>query len=195
MCRFGASHATLARAGLLWHSGRMGHLTETSGSVSIAAATIALLDCEERSSEELATALGVAPPVTWPPEFNGQDYRNWQRKLLGQHPGEPGYAGWYVVGDGELVGTAGYKGPPNGDGAVEIGYSIIGPRRRRGFASGAVGLLVARAFRDDRVRTVLAETIPSLVASQAVLRRCEFLQVGTRVDKEDGEVLRFARKR
>jgi ribosomal-protein-alanine N-acetyltransferase len=195
MCRFGASGATLARARLLWHIGRMGHLTETSGSVSIVATTIALLECEERSVEELATAMAVRMPVAWPPEFNDEGYRKWQRKLLGQHPGEPGYAGWYVIGDGELVGTAGYKGPPNADGEVEIGYSMIEPRRRRGFASGAVELLVARAFRDDRVRGVLAETIPSSVASQAVLRRCGFAQVGTRIDKEDGEVLRFARKR
>lgn len=173
----------------------MPHLTAASGDVAIIATTLALLDIERPGGADLADALGVDRPAEWPPEHNDAPYLDWQRQLLAEHPDAPGYAGWYVIGAGELVGTAGFKGPPDVTGKVEIGYSIIAARRRRGFASGAVELLVSRAFADERVTLIVAETLPALVASQAVLRRCGFLPIGTRVDPEDGEVLRFGRKR
>lgn len=170
-------------------------LIETAGTVSIIAASPALLDHEEEAPARLCEVLGVIPPVSWPPEFNGQDYREWQRQLFAAHPGEPGYGGWYIVGAGELVGTCGYKGPPDGTGEVEIGYSVIEPRRRRGYASAAVQLLVRRAFADPRVGSVCAETMPSLLSSQAVLTRCGFALLGSRFDADDGEVWRYERKR
>jgi ribosomal-protein-alanine N-acetyltransferase len=163
--------------------------------VAISPVTAELLDLEEQGVEELATQLGARPPLIWPPDFNGTEYRHWQRGLLAKHPDEHIYAGWYIVGDGELVGTCGFKGPPNQAGEVEIGYSIIAPRQRRGYASAAAELLVARAFADPRVETVLAETPPDHLASQAVLARCGFKPIGTRLDPDHGDVLCFQRRR
>ena len=114
------------------------------------------------------------------------------RKVLAENPGDPGFGTWYVIGDGQLVGTAGYKGPPDEAGTVEIGYSVIEAAQRRGYGSGAVNLLVARAFRDPRIVAVRAETLPQLVASQAVLKRCGFAFVGERHDPEDGRLLMYA---
>lgn len=163
--------------------------------VAIVPTTIALLDCEEQSAAVLAAALGIRAPCEWPPEFNGEHYRRWQRSLLSAQPDEPGYAGYYLVGDGELVGICGYKGPPGKDGAVEIGYSIVGPRRRRGYASAAVAQLVARAFADPRVAVVIGETLAEGLASQGVLRRCGFASTGTRLVDGDDEVMRFELRR
>jgi RimJ/RimL family protein N-acetyltransferase len=162
--------------------------------VSIVPVTIALLDSEASGPEQLCLALHVELPPVWPPEFNGEPYRQWQRNLLGQWPDEPGYAGYYVIGDGELVGTCGFKGPPGESGMVEIGYSIVPPRRRRRYASSAVKLLLDKAFADRRVALVVAETRPDGTASQGVLRRCGFQPVGTRLDDADGLVMRFERR-
>ena len=170
-------------------------LRETDGPVAIIATTLDLLVAEEVSADALARRLGVSPASEWPPEFNGPDYRDWQRSVLAAHPDEPGFAGWYVIGAGELVGTAGFKGPPDPSGTVEIGYSIIPSRRRRGFAAAAVSLLVRHAFADPRVHVVAAETLPDGVASQAVLRANAFIPAGSRIDPDDGEVLRFVRGR
>ena len=119
----------------------------------------------------------------------------WVRRLIEQYPDEAGYNTWFIVGDGMLCGTAGYKGPPDAEGSVEVGYSVIPEARRRGFASGAVALLVARAFADPRVSTVRAETMQDALPSKAVLRRCGFRQVGTRHDVDDGDVACFERRR
>jgi ribosomal-protein-alanine N-acetyltransferase len=173
----------------------MALLTRSADDISITATTLDLLDIEGRDAAELAARLGARPPVTWPPEHNDENTRNWMRNYLTEHPDEPAYTGWYIVGAGELVGTAGFKGPPNAAGEVEIGYGIIEARQRRGFASGAARILIDFAFSDPRVTAVLAETLPFSPGSQAVLKRCDFSLTGSRVDAEDGEVLCFRRNR
>lgn len=168
---------------------------ERGGNVSIVAANLSLLDAADRGGAALAEAIGVAPPASWPPLHNGPEMFAWVRSQMEQHPDEPGYFTWFIIGDGQLCGTGGYKGPPGSDGGVEIGYSVIPEAQRRGFASGTVELLVERAFRDPRVTVVRAETLPDGTGSQAVLLRCGFERTGTRVDPDDGEVVCYARQR
>jgi ribosomal-protein-alanine N-acetyltransferase len=169
-------------------------LREAAGPVAIVAATLETLDAEDRSGADAAALLGVAAPATWPPEFNDAGTREWMRGMIRQHPGEPGYGSWYITGDGRLVGTCGYKGPPDANGEVEIGYAVIESEQRKGYASGAVNLLVDRAFRDPRVTAVTAETIGPLVGSQAVLARCGFRLIASIPNEEYGEILRYARQ-
>ena len=170
-------------------------LTATKGAISIIAVSFASLDAEDAGGAELAKLLGVKPPPSWPPQYNGPETRDWMRDLLRQHPHEPGFASWYLIADGELVGTLGYKGPPDANGSVEIGYAVVDERHRRGHASAGVALLVAQAFADPRVRMVAAETLPDGLASQGVLLKAGFVPAGSRIDADDGQVLRFERKR
>ena len=168
-------------------------LVESSGGLSIVAATPALLDAEDRAAGDLAGLLGADLPLAWPPQFNSPQTRAWMRRLLAEHPGEPGYGSWYIIGEGRLAGVCGYKGPPKAVGEVEIGYSVVEPDQRKGLATGAVRLLIARAFRDPRVKAVAAETLPSLIASQKVLERCGFRMIDRRPHPEHGEIWRYLR--
>jgi RimJ/RimL family protein N-acetyltransferase len=86
-----------------------------------------------------------------------------------------------------LIGAGGYKGPP-ADGCVEIGYSIVPEYQRQGFASEAAGGLVAHAFSHQGVERVRGETLPDLVGSVGVLRKCGFTLVG---DGSEPGVVRF----
>jgi ribosomal-protein-alanine N-acetyltransferase len=170
-------------------------LTDTDGRVTIVATSLAALDAEEAGGEAIAQLLGVKPPPSWPPQHNDADTREWMRNMLRQHPGEPGYNSWYLIADGELVGTLGYTGPPDDEGAVEIGYAVVDERHRRGYASAGVAMLVSRAFVDPRVNLVAAHTLVDGSASQGVLLKAGFTQVGDPVDTDEGPVLRFERKR
>ena len=170
-------------------------LVEPGANLSLIAASLASLDAEERGADALASMLGVVRPDTWPPEFNGPETRAWMRHMLISHPDQPGYGSWYLVADGRLTGICGYKGPPNEAGEVELGYSVVASEQRKGFGTAAVGLLVARAFRDPTVTAVAAETLPSLTASQTVLSRNGFVLVSRRADDELGEVLRYVLRR
>jgi RimJ/RimL family protein N-acetyltransferase len=170
-------------------------LVETEGAISIIAASFDSLDAEDAGGAELARLLGVEAPPSWPPQFNGPETRDWIRGLMRRHPDEPGYASWYLIANGELVGAIGYKGPPDADGMVEIGYAVVDERHRRGYASAGVELITKRALADPRVRTIAAETLPDGVASQGVLLKAGFARTGSRIDPDDGEVWRYELKR
>lgn len=76
---------------------------------------------------------------------------------------------------GQVVGVAGFHGPPaeTGPVEVEIGYAVVPALRGRGVATRACGLLLDLAWRAgaDLVR---AETEPENSASRTVLVRCGF---------------------
>jgi RimJ/RimL family protein N-acetyltransferase len=95
--------------------------------------------------------------------------------------------------DGSVIGTAGFKGPPDENGMVEIAYGIAPGYQGRGYATEAAAALLAFATGDDRVRLVRAHTLPAANASTRVLTKCGFTRVGEVVDPEDGLVWRWER--
>ena len=166
-------------------------LSEQDGAVQIIACTLETLDAEEEGGPALARALNATDPVSWPPEHNDASTRDWMRSLIRDHPNQPGWGFWYILADGRPVGIAGYKGPPNDSGCVEIGYSVVEADQRQGYAGRAVAMLIARAFGDPLVTLIAAETLPALIASQRVLTRKGFVLTGSSFDAEVGEIMRF----
>ena len=166
--------------------------------VRLTPVTIDRLNLEDVSGDALAKALGVAPPASWPPPFNGPETREWMRRMLLADARNSGWLGWYVIAtlDGvpTLAGTAGYKGRPDQKGEVEIGYGLAPAYHRRGIASAAARLLCQRALAAG-VTAVLAETLPDGTASQGVLAKAGFTRTGTRLDPDDGEVWCYRRDR
>jgi RimJ/RimL family protein N-acetyltransferase len=79
-----------------------------------------------------------------------------------------------------LVGEIGYKGPPNSEALVEIGYALLPEARRNGYASEAVTALVAWALQRRDVLRVTAETVIGNDASERVLQRAGFRLIGIR---------------
>ncbi len=81
---------------------------------------------------------------------------------------------------GKLVGEVGFKGPPDNDGGMEIGYSTRAAFRNRGYMSEAVDALCRYAFESPPLflKYVFATTLPDNLASHRVLSKCGFIQVG-----------------
>lgn len=94
-----------------------------------------------------------------------------------------------------VVGMASFKGPPDGQGIVEIAYGIVPQFEGRGYATEAAGALVSFAFGDDRVRTIRAHTLPAANASTRVLTKNGFVHIGEVIDPEDGRVWRWELQR
>jgi RimJ/RimL family protein N-acetyltransferase len=94
---------------------------------------------------------------------------------------------------GASVGTCGFKGPPAGDGSVEIAYAIEPEHQRHGYATEAAVALVEYAFASGRVCIVRAHTESSSNASARVLTKCGFRLIGEVVDPDDGLVWRWER--
>lgn len=111
---------------------------------------------------------------------------------------DPASAEWIaraVVAEPEqvVIGHAGFHGPPDADGMVEVAYSVDPAYRRRGFAKEMLAALIARAEADPRVRVVRASISPENAASLATIAGFGFVQVGEQWDEEDGLELLFER--
>jgi RimJ/RimL family protein N-acetyltransferase len=108
----------------------------------------------------------------------------------------PDDAAWVtgVVVDGRsgvVVGQAGFHGPPDARGMVEVGYEIDPALRRRGYARAALEALVRRAAAEPGVAVVRASISPENVASNALTQSFGFAQVGEQWDEEDGLEILF----
>jgi len=97
-------------------------------------------------------------------------------------------ASWLIVEDDEIVGLCSVTRAPI-DGVIDIGYGIAPSRQNRGIAGRAIGEVVSWARRAPNVIALTAETSPTNVASQRVLSRNGFVEVGERVDDEDGRLI------
>ena len=146
-------------------------------------ATVEAIRAALETRSALATALDVLVPETWPPEFLDPPSLEFTLARLEEGPEQAGWWLHFVVltrgATGRtLIGSAGYKGPPAPDGTVEIGYGIVRDYQRQGYASEAVHGLLARAFTAPVVQRVVAETLPELIPSIGVLRKCRFRLIG-----------------
>lgn len=94
---------------------------------------------------------------------------------------------------GALVGTCGFKGPPEAEGIVEIAYGVAPDHQGKGYATEAAEALVGYAFSSGRVRVVRAHTFSEANASTRVLTKRGFQLVGEVIDPEDGLVWRWER--
>ena len=116
---------------------------------------------------------------------NPQAERPWAPRLIGLRE-DPS----------TIVGHAGFHGPPGTSAvrsptAVEIGYTIFEPYRRRGYATEAVRALIEWAQRQPQVDRIIASISPTNEPSLAIARRFGFVEIGRHWDEEDGEELEF----
>jgi RimJ/RimL family protein N-acetyltransferase len=133
----------------------------------------------------------AAAGVALPAEFLADTWL-WTLRL-GQMIGEPDCAPWLVRGvvvvdgpeAGTVVGHAGFHGPPDPRGLVEVGYRIVPDHRRRGYARAALGQLLAYA-RTHGARTARASISPDNAASLALAGSYGFVRTGEQIDEIDG---------
>jgi RimJ/RimL family protein N-acetyltransferase len=136
-------------------------------------------------------AANAASPVPLSAYFAGPDWRGvWQirSRQVGENPAS---AAWVtgVIWDEQrhlAVGRAGYHGPPDAAGMVEIGYSVDPAHRRRGYARAALAALLQRATDEPQVRTVRVSISPDNLASYELASQYGFIEVGQQWDDEDG---------
>jgi RimJ/RimL family protein N-acetyltransferase len=139
---------------------------------------------------DLAAANAVSP-VLLPEYFAQPAWRGtWQRRGE-QVERDPASAAWVtgVIWDEQqqvAVGRAGYHGPPDPSGMVEIGYAVDPAYRRRGYARAALEALLHRAAHEPRVNTVRVTISPDNAASYALASQYGFAEVGEQWDEEDG---------
>lgn len=109
-------------------------------------------------------------------------------KQLADAPADAPWVTRFVVvpGDDAPVGLAGFHGPPDEVGMVEIGYRIDPIQRRKGYARRALETLLAVARAHPDVRVARVTIGPDNHASRSLVEGYGFEEVGEQWDDEDG---------
>ena len=154
--------------------------------MTLVAASPELVAADLGGRDKFAGAIGAVVPDNWPPElFETPTMRAAQEQL--SDPSEQGWSIWYLLsrhqgsqhrGQPEVMGICGFKGKPDGDGSVEISYSVLEQFRVQGYATEAVARLVVWAFSHQNVGEVSAETLPHLRKSIRVMEKNGFVFTG-----------------
>jgi ribosomal-protein-alanine N-acetyltransferase len=125
--------------------------------------------------EAAAALVGATLPPDWP-----QPDLLEAMPLLAKAGSETeGFGAWVMIerATNTVVGDVGFLGPPE-DGAVEIGFSVLPDRRRRGYASEAVRALLEWVLRQPGVREVTARSDLDNPGSAGVLEGTGFNRTG-----------------
>jgi len=145
--------------------------------VPATAAAMAMAANDDRAA--LRRELTAAIPDDWPPRIddNGEMAREgfkFVQQILHRDPSLQGWWGWWVLlrRPPILIGVVSPKGPPNGEGTVELSYGIVASHQGKGYATEATKALVDWVCRDPRTRRIVADTLPRLTASIAVMEKC-----------------------
>jgi ribosomal-protein-alanine N-acetyltransferase len=109
---------------------------------------------------------------------------------LAEHPQVEPWCSYVAWDNSTPVGFGGFKGPPEPDGVVEIGYLTFPAATGRGVATDvARGLLLIA--RRDGASSVIAHTLPEANASTRVLEKAGFERNGWGEDSDVGAVWRW----
>ncbi|MCY7378241.1 MAG: GNAT family N-acetyltransferase [Gemmatimonadaceae bacterium] len=153
---------------------------------------VTLIEAPERFA-----ALAGVPAAPGLREFftSGEIQEAWLTNLRTLERADPWTLGFAVIHREvqSVIGSAGFKGPPDESGMVEVAYGIVPAFENRGHATEATQALVAFAFGHESVSLVRAHTLPTNNASTHVLTKCGFQRAGEFDDPDDGLVWRWER--
>ncbi|KAA0989953.1 GNAT family N-acetyltransferase [Dyadobacter aurulentus] len=149
-----------------------------------------LFDAIRMGNNTLARVMGVNVPKKWT-EFRDTftpSYHRWKA--------HPPLRNWWVYliiykPDNQLIGSCGFKGEPDSNGTVEIGYEIMPSHRGRGLGTETAKGLLDHAFRQPGVLKVMAHTLAEENASAHLLEKIGFSQTEDVSDPEEGLLWRW----
>jgi [ribosomal protein S5]-alanine N-acetyltransferase len=159
------------------------------------AVLVALL---EGRRHEAARIIGASIPEWWPDAID----THFLRVRLAEMQHDPAAQQWLVRAllrrgsAPEMVGHAGFHGPPERDDPtrtpkLELGYAIFPAFQCRGYAIEAASALMGWAHSSHDIHRFVASVAPDNHPSLTIVRSLGFVQTGKQWDDEDGLELVF----
>ncbi|MDH6252406.1 ribosomal-protein-alanine N-acetyltransferase [Chryseobacterium sp. H1D6B] len=70
-----------------------------------------------------------------------------------------GFESWMIIAKekNEIIGDIGFKGLPDSEGRIDLGYGIVESARKKGYAREAASALIKWAFKDSKVLEITAK--------------------------------------
>lgn len=128
--------------------------------------------------------LGQLLGATIPDDFPNQPVRDFvlPRKVIDLQA-EPSLGAWSGIiiheADNIVIGSMGFKAPPDDEGMVEVGYDIIPAYQGHGYATEMAKGLISWAFEQPSVKLITAECLPDNWGSIRVLQKAGLRQVNS----------------
>jgi RimJ/RimL family protein N-acetyltransferase len=165
-------------------------LTISTSQLNLIPASVSMLEAELASPAELAALLAATVPDGWPPGEYDHSAISYFLDRVRENPEAASWYCWYALlrsNEGRiLVGAAGFFGPPDENGRVEIGYSVVSSFAGQGYATEMVQALVQYAVDSGRVKQMIAHTSRDNIGSIRVLEKAGFVFIGA--GQEEGVV-------
>lgn len=127
---------------------------------------------------EVLNNLGLQTDKNWP------DYESIETlpkivKNLEKVKEPTGFESWMIVRQDNMfvIGDAGFKGKPNANGEVDIGYSIIEKEQKKGYGFETAKRLVDWAFLQQGVKHITASCLISNIASARILEKVRMHEI------------------
>lgn len=106
----------------------------------------------------------------------------------------PPWICYYVQLDGQLVAAAAFKGQPVNN-KVEIAYGTFPSFQNKGIGTRIAEMLVKLALKTAPNVRVTAQTLMEENYSSKILRKNNFVIIGTAIDEDEGEVWEWEYRR
>lgn len=131
---------------------------------------------------------GIKPIDEWP-SMDIKKILPIIKDKLSSQPVPDGFGPWLFVDklNNRIVGDGGFKGIPNKNGEIDLGYGIIESRRRQGYGFEAVTSLINWGLSQNNVKVITADCLKNNLASSNLLRKSGMVEL-----KQDNELIYFA---
>jgi RimJ/RimL family protein N-acetyltransferase len=134
--------------------------------------TLAIATSILEGNLDVLESLGLKTDKFWPDNESIETLPKIIRNLeLVKEP--TGFESWMIIkqDDMAVIGDAGFKGKPNANGEVDIGYSIIEKEQKRGYGFETAKKLIDWAFSQQEVKFITASCLINNIASVKILEK------------------------
>ncbi len=102
-----------------------------------------------------------------------------------------GFDVWMVVKkeDMTVIGDAGFKGEPNENGEIEIGFGLIEEEQQKGYGYEVASSLIEWASQKNIIKAIKADCLIDNIASIKLLKKC-----GMREIERDNELIYWEKR-
>ncbi len=154
----------------------------TTPRLTLIPSSLQLARAELQDRAQFGKLLECVVPDNWPPE-SAADALRWFLTELEADPARYGWLAWYVLlqtnkSERTLVAGIGFKGPPDSNGMIETGYSVLPQYQGQGIAGQMMAGILHWAFGHPSVKRVIADTQPTNLPSVRLLQRNGFTPCG-----------------
>lgn len=115
---------------------------------------------------------GLKTNGRWPRQ-DTMDILPFVNKAFEKNEDATGFEFWMMVLKDNMmvIGDIGFKGVPDDNGDVEIGYGIIEEEQRKGYGFEALKAMIDWAFSQDEVKSVKADCLIDNIPSIRILQK------------------------